>query len=78
MAQVTNSSINGTVKTNDNKSLEGASITATHLPSGSLYSTVSKKGGNFTLLGLRTGGPYTIKITYVGLKNEIISPLFVS
>ncbi|MBI1692462.1 MAG: hypothetical protein FYV88_1850 [Bacteroidetes bacterium] len=78
MAQVTNSSINGTVKTSDNKALEGASITATHLPSGSLYSTVSKKGGAYTLLGLRTGGPYTIKITYVGLKNEIINDVFLS
>ena len=78
MAQVTNSSINGTVKTSDNKVLEGASITATHLPSGTLYSTVSKKGGVFTLLGLRTGGPYTIKITYVGLKNEIINDVFLS
>ena len=78
MAQVTNSSINGTVKTSDNKVLEGASITATHLPSGTLYSTVSKKGGVFTLLGLRTGGPYTIKITYVGLKNEVINDVFLS
>ena len=78
MAQVTNSSINGTVKTSDSKVLEGASITATHLPSGTLYSTVSKKGGVFTLLGLRTGGPYTIKITYVGLKNEIINDVFLS
>lgn len=78
MAQVTNSSINGTVKTIDNKFLEGASITATHLPSGTLYSTVSKKGGAFTLLGLRTGGPYTIKITYVGLKNEVINDVFLS
>jgi hypothetical protein len=77
-AQVTNSSITGFIKTNDNNPLEGVSIVATHLPSGSRYSTVSKKGGLFTLPGLRTGGPYTVKFTYVGLKAEEINDIFLN
>lgn len=77
-AQVTNSSITGIVKTNDNNPLEGVSIVATHLPSGSRYSTVSKKGGLYTLPGLRTGGPYTIKFSYVGLRAEEVTDVFLS
>ncbi len=78
MAQVTSSSITGSVKTGAGKELEGASITATHTPSGSVYTAVSKKGGTFSLQGLRVGGPYIIKIEYVGLKTETIQDVNLS
>lgn len=70
LAQVTTSSITGTVKTSDGKALDGASITATHQPSGSVYTTISRKNGEFNLPGLRIGGPYSVKIEYVGLKTQ--------
>ncbi|HVZ24854.1 MAG TPA: carboxypeptidase-like regulatory domain-containing protein, partial [Sediminibacterium sp.] len=70
MGQVTTSSISGTVKTSDGSPLEGATITATHTPSGTVYTTVSKKSGVFTIPGMRIGGPYVVKIDYVGLKSE--------
>ncbi len=78
MAQVTSSSITGSVKTSAGKELEGASITATHTPSGTVYHTVSKKGGSFTMPGLRVGGPYLVKIEYVGLKTETLQDINLS
>lgn len=78
MAQVTTSSITGSVKTADGKELEGATITATHTPSGTVYKTVSKKGGSFNLTGLRIGGPYTVVIEYVGLKTETLQDINLS
>jgi len=78
MAQVTNGTITGTVKTAEGKELEGAAITATHLPSGSVYATISKKGGVFNLPGLRTGGPYKLKIDYVGLKSEVFEDFYIA
>jgi len=78
MAQVTTSSITGAIKTSAGNELEGASITATHTPSGTVYKTVSKKGGSFNLPGLRIGGPYTVKIEYVGLKTETIQDINLS
>ena len=65
-AQVTTSSINGVVKDASGKALEGATITATHTPSGTVYNTISKKLGVFTLPSVRIGGPYTLIINYVG------------
>ncbi|MEY5045725.1 MAG: hypothetical protein RL713_950, partial [Bacteroidota bacterium] len=65
-AQVTTSSINGVVKDASGKALEGATITATHTPSGTVYNTISKKSGVFTLPSVRIGGPYTIIVNYVG------------
>lgn len=75
-AQVTTSSITGTVKDNKNQGLEGASVTATHTPSGTTYTTVSKKGGGFNLPGLRIGGPYTLKITYVGYAAQTFEEIY--
>ncbi len=76
MSQVTTSSMAGTVKTNDGTPLEGASVVATHTPSGTVYSTVSKKTGQFNLPGMRTGGPYTVKVEYVGLKTETLQDIY--
>lgn len=65
-AQVTSSNITGTVKDEKGATLDGASIVAVHLPSGTQYSTVSKKGGGFTIPNARIGGPYKITISYAG------------
>ncbi|MBN8838396.1 MAG: TonB-dependent receptor [Sphingobacteriia bacterium] len=76
MAQVTTSSINGTVKNQKGEFLEGAVIKATHLPSGSIYQTTSKKGGTINLPALRVGGPYEIKVSYVGYKTGSIGDVY--
>ena len=77
-AQVTTSSITGTVKSDKGEALDGATITATHLPSGSVYNTIAKTGGNFTLPNLRIGGPYSLKVNFVGLKSETLSDINLS
>ena len=68
-AQVTSSSITGSVKGDDNKFLEGATIVAVHQPSGTKYSTTTNKSGAFTILNVRVGGPYVVKITFSGFKS---------
>ena len=69
-AQVTTSSITGVVKSDKGEPLEGATISAIHTPSGTTYSTLSRKGGNFTIPNMRVGGPYTITVTYVGYQQQ--------
>jgi Carboxypeptidase regulatory-like domain len=68
-AQVTTSSITGRVTDNNGQPLAGATITAIHQPSGTKYSTISSKDGVFNLQSLRIGGPYQVKIDFVGLKS---------
>ena len=70
-AQVTTSSMSGVVKSASGEPLVGASITATHTPSGTQYGTISKKDGVFNLPGLRIGGPYTVKIDFVGQQSAV-------
>lgn len=68
VAQVTTSSISGTVRDKSGSPLEGATITATHLPTGTVYNTVSKKNGVFNIPNARIGGPYRLKVEFVGQK----------
>src|SRR5690606_10272429 len=69
--QVTTSSLSGSVHESTGVATVGASIKATHLPSGSVYTGTSNQAGRFTLSNLRVGGPYKIEITYIG-QNPVV------
>ena len=75
-SQVTTSSISGTVKSTEGADLDGATITAVHVPSGTKYVSASGKGGAFTLANMRVGGPYTVTITYVGYESQTINDIY--
>ena len=69
-AQETTSEIQGVVTDENGKSLAGASVSALHTPTGTSYSTTSRNDGRFNLPNLRIGGPYIIKVTFVGFKES--------
>lgn len=71
--QVTTSSISGVVKNQKNEVLVGATIQATHVPTGTKYNSATNKNGSYVLPAVRVGGPYIIQATYVGYgKDEVI------
>lgn len=76
MAQITTSAIGGSVKNSTDEPLTGASIVATHLPSGTKYSAITRSGGAFSIQNMRVGGPYTIEITFVGYKPEKLEDVY--
>ena len=69
LAQETTSQILGTV-TDGKTGLAGATVVALHTPTGTKYSTTTRKDGRFNLPGLRIGGPYTISVSYIGFKPD--------
>ena len=70
--QVTTSSISGVVKNQKNEVLVGATIQATHVPTGTKYNSATNKNGSYVLPAVRVGGPYIIQATYVGYgKDEV-------
>jgi Carboxypeptidase regulatory-like domain len=75
-AQVTTSSVNGTVKGGTDEPLIGATIVATHLPTGTKYATTSRGGGAFSMQNLKPGGPYLIEVTFVGYDPEKYENIF--
>ncbi|MDD4820858.1 MAG: carboxypeptidase regulatory-like domain-containing protein [Flavobacteriales bacterium] len=72
-AQVTTASIAGVVTDTNKEALPGATVKATHTPSGTVYYVSTQVNGRFNIAGMRIGGPYTIEISFVGYKNENIS-----
>ena len=71
-AQVTTSGIAGKV-ISGGEPIIGATIVATHTSSGTVYGAVSNVDGRFNIVGMRVGGPYEIKISYIGFANTVIS-----
>src|SRR5690554_3968226 len=72
-AQVTTSSVQGSVRDTQGEFLIGATVRAVHEPSGSVYGAVTNMEGRFTLPNLRVGGPYSITINYVGFEAQTFS-----
>ncbi len=74
LAQITTSGISGKVygvSSGKEDALPGATIVATHVPSGSTYGTVTVTDGRYTIPGMRVGGPYTIRVSFVGYKEQV-------
>lgn len=69
-AQVTTGNIIGKIVDAQGGVLPGATIVATHTPTGSSYEAVAGADGGFQLLNVRVGGPYTVKITMAGFKDQ--------
>ncbi|GHS97626.1 cell envelope biogenesis protein OmpA [Bacteroidia bacterium] len=74
-AQVTTSSISGRV-TDGTETLIGATIKATHEPSGTTYGAVTNNDGRYTIQGMRTGGPYRVEILYLGFADYVKSDVY--
>ena len=62
-AQVTTSSIRGSVTDEAGAPVAGATVTITHVPSGTVSVAVSSATGDFAARGLRVGGPYSVSVT---------------
>ena len=67
-AQMTTSSMSGRVTDNEGAVI-GATVVATHTPSGTTYGTVTNVDGRFSLNGMRVGGPYKVEVSYVGMNT---------
>ncbi|MEI2707439.1 MAG: carboxypeptidase-like regulatory domain-containing protein [Chitinophagaceae bacterium] len=77
-AQSTTSSLSGTVKTNTGETLVGATVTATHEPTGTIYRVQSRTSGRFDISNMNPGGPYTVEVTFVNFANEKRSDIYLS
>ena len=71
MAQVTSSSISGKISDANKKALAGATVVATHTPSGAQYYSVADANGTYRLLNIRPGGPYKIEFRMVGFQTTV-------
>src|ERR1019366_9707601 len=72
---VTTSEINGFVTDKTGTPVSGATVTVVHDASGTRASTVTRSSGQYSISGLRVGGPYTVTVAAKGFEastqNEV-------
>lgn len=69
MAQVTTSSLSGTVVA-DGEEVIGATVDVVHKPSGTHYKAVTNDKGVYTINGMRVGGPYEVTVRCIGFAER--------
>ncbi len=68
-AQETTSEIVGIV-TSPSGAVQGATISALHQPTGTKYTTLSRKDGRYNLPNMKIGGPYSLMVSFVGFLDD--------
>lgn len=78
-AQITTGSIEGIITDfEEAEPLVGATIIATHTPTGTQYFQTVQADGSYILSNLRSGGPYTLEVSYVGFEKIEKKDIYVS
>ena len=76
-AQVTTAGLSGGVSSEDGAVI-GGHVRAVHTPSGTVYSAVTNAKGQYTIQGMRPGGPYTVEFSYLGYEKETVKGITLS
>ena len=75
---VTTASITGFVSSSDGGVLPGANVIALHVPSGTKYGAATRENGVFNIPNVKIGGPYSIKVSFIGYNNYIQEDIFLN
>lgn len=73
---VTTSAIKGKVVNSSGEEIFTANVLVTHIPTGTQYGTITGDDGRFNIRNMRVGGPYSIKVSFIGYKDEIVNNIF--
>jgi len=72
-AQETTAILTGHVTDEKGVLVSGATVTVKHEPTGFTTNAQTNNKGIFVIPNLKVGGPYTIKISYVGFKDQVFN-----
>ncbi len=73
---ITTASLNGKVVDKTGAPISYATVLAIHTPTGTQYGTTTSEDGLFYIRNMKIGGPYTVKISFVGYKTEEIKGIY--
>lgn len=67
-AQIVSSGLTGVVRDHDGNGVPAATVTATHLPTGTVYEARTSSEGRYNFRGMIVGGPYSVLVKVGGFK----------
>ncbi|MEN9873511.1 MAG: hypothetical protein RL186_408, partial [Pseudomonadota bacterium] len=76
-AQETTGAITGQIASGGS-AVANATVVITHLPSGSRGTTRTDGAGQFSVSGLRAGGPYSVEVTADGFKGARVNDVYLN
>lgn len=65
----TTAAMSGVISDKTGAGLPGATVIAIHTPTNTQYVAPTNSDGRFNIQNMRVGGPYTIRVTFVGYKD---------
>ena len=65
----TTAAMSGVITDKTGAGLPGATVIAVHTPTNTQYVAPTNSDGRFNIQNMRVGGPYTVKVTFVGYKD---------
>jgi hypothetical protein len=68
LAQVVSSGMFGLIRDNSGAPIAGATVVATHQPTGTVYSAVTRADGRYQFGSMVVGGPYVVTVDASGMK----------
>lgn len=74
----TTASMSGAVADEKGQVLPGATVLAIHTPTGTQYGAGTNTEGRYNIQNLRVGGPYTIKVSFVGYQEFTRTGVFLT
>ncbi|SHJ09554.1 Carboxypeptidase regulatory-like domain-containing protein [Hymenobacter daecheongensis DSM 21074] len=77
-SQVTTSAMNGIITDKAGAGLPGATVIAVHTPTNTQYVAPTNSEGRFNIQNMRVGGPYTVRITFIGYKDAAREGIFLT
>jgi hypothetical protein len=73
--QITTSTLSGVVKDEKGEKLVGATVSVVHQPTGTKYGSTTNLQGSYVIPAVRVGGPYVLKVSYLGYKTQEITDI---
>lgn len=79
LAQGTTTSwLTGKISDNNGNALPGSTVQATHTPTESKYGVATRLDGRYDIPNMKVGGPYTVEVSFVGYKTQVLEGIFLS
>lgn len=75
---VTSSAMSGVITDKNGGGLPGATVIAVHTPTNTQYVAPTNSEGRFNIQSMRVGGPYTVRITFVGYQDVTREGIFLT